>query len=180
MLVDGHWRTTTIHLLRSAINIGGLIAIGLAHICWEDSVADAAEAAVEAAEVEAEVAVVEAAAVAEVRAAAKAEAEAEAEARLTWLRHEPEEDVGAVASIVEGALRLTRPGLDKEGTLHLARLAETVASAVRVHVGQEGSSRAAAVTGMPAAWTTKPWEERKRLFDPGGEWGVSMMRCECA
>ena len=42
----------------------------------------------------------------------EAEVEAEAEARLTWLRHEPKEDVEAgvsiVVSIVEGALRLTR------------------------------------------------------------------------
>eukprot|EP01050_Picozoa_sp_SAG11_P036534 SAG11_NODE_13952_length_631_cov_1.738722_2_plen_84_part_00 len=52
----------------------------------------------------------EAAAEATAEAEAEAEVEAEAKARLTWLRHE--EDVGAVVSIVEGALRLTRQGLD--------------------------------------------------------------------
>eukprot|EP01052_Picozoa_sp_SAG31_P011192 SAG31_NODE_629_length_13436_cov_116.287825_5_plen_129_part_00 len=111
----------------------------------------------------------EAAAAAAAEAEAEVEVEAEAEARLTWLRHEPKEDVGAVVSIVEGALRLTRQGLDKEGTLHLARPKGEVASAVRAYVVQEGSSRTATLKRMTVALKSKPWRKRKRLFDPGGE-----------
>eukprot|EP01050_Picozoa_sp_SAG11_P013412 SAG11_NODE_1565_length_4673_cov_9.494972_2_plen_151_part_00 len=112
---------------------------------------EAVEAAADEAEAEAA-----AAAAAEAEAEAEAEVEAEAKARLTWLRHE--EDVRAVVSIVEGALRLTRQGLNKEGTLHLARPKGEVASVVRAYAVQEGSLR-----------TAKPWRKRKRLFDPGGE-----------
>ena len=81
-----------------------------------------------------------------------------------------------MVSIEAGVLRLMRQGLDEEGTIHLVRFKEDVGSAVGACVATEGSSRTAALQGMNAVLQSKPWRERKRLFDPGGEWGVSMLR----
>ena len=78
-----------------------------------------------------------------------------------------------MVSIAVGALRLTRQGLDEEGTIHLVRLKGDVASTVGACVATEGSSRTAALQGMNAVLQSKPWRERKRLFDPGGAWETS-------